>query len=428
MRLASAAILLLALGASGALGQDGKGFDKVDQKRVDAAIERGVQFLKSPAALSHGAHRGIDQSNELILYTLFKAGVLPTDPVFERYMLVVEGLPLKHTYSVALQAMLLEELDRVKYQPRILQCAQFLVDNQYANGQWSYGEPSPAVKDTPATPTTGGQRGSVASGGGQAKDLRATAPDPKKKPEVAKKIPVRQTRVLPGGGDNSNSQYAALGLRACWDAGIQIPENVLTKAKGWWVTSQHNPAEEAKKGNVPAPAPAGVATGPGGGEMIPVNAPPRGWCYQDAYNVCKGGPAYAAMTAGATGAVVIYDYMLGKDWHKDATVQSGMAWFAKNWSVTQDIGPSEVEGGAPEAYLYYYLYAVERLGMLYDTGSIGDHPWYPEGAEFLLKIQKADGSWEGTKREKKPTWDTCFAILFLKRATRRLDVATGGKQ
>ena len=173
MRLATAALFAFALSAS---AQDVKGFDKVDQKRVDAAIERGVQFLKSPAAISHGAHRGIDQSNELILYTLFKAGVPPTDPVFERYMLVVEGLPLKHTYSVALQAMLLEELDRVKYQPRLLQCAQFLVDNQYANGQWSYGEPSPAVKDAPPTPTTGGKP-AVASGGGQVKDLRATAPE-----------------------------------------------------------------------------------------------------------------------------------------------------------------------------------------------------------------------------------------------------------
>jgi hypothetical protein len=409
------AIAVFLSGAGFAAGQDAKGFDKVDQKRVDAAIERGVQYLKSPAAVPHPSHRGIEHSNELVLYTLFKAGVPPTDPAFDRLMLVVENGPLRHTYSVALQAMLLEELDRVKYQPRLVQCAQFLVDNQCSNGQWTYGEPTPAVKDVP---TAGPGAPSTASGGGKVKDLRDTAPDPKKKPAVAKKIPVRQTRVIQGGGDNSNSQYAALGLRACWDAGIQIPDSVITKARNWWVSSQHAPqGADARK---PAAAPA-VATGPGG-EVA--SGPPRGWCYQDAYGVCKGGPAYAAMTAGATGAVVIYDFMLGKDWRKDATVASGMAWFVKNWSVTQDIGPSEVEGGAPEAYLYYYLYALERLGMLYDTGTIGEHPWYPEGAEFLLKIQKPDGSWEGLKPEKKPTWDTCFAILFLKRATRPL-VATG---
>ncbi|HLF93815.1 MAG TPA: hypothetical protein VJB14_10140 [Planctomycetota bacterium] len=416
---ALAAILVLA-SAGPAVPQDAKGFDKIDQKRVDAAIEKGVGFLKSPAGISHAAHRGIDHSNELILYTLFKAGVPPSDPVFDRYMLVVEGLPLKRTYNVALQAMLLEELDRAKYQARLLQCAQFLVDNQHANGQWSYGEPTPAVKEEPATPT-GGARAATASGGGAPpKDLRASAPDPKKKPAVAKKIPVRQTRVMAGaGGDNSNSQYAALGLRACWDAGIQIPEPVITKARNWWVASQHPAGADAKNPG----APAGVATGPGGEQVL---GPPRGWCYRDVYGVCKGGPAYAAMTAGATGAVVIYDYMLGKDWRKDVTVQSGMGWLAKHWSVTQDIGPSEVEGGSPEAFLYYYLYALERLGMLYDTGAIGDHPWYPEGAEFLLKMQKPDGSWEGLKPEKKPSWDTCFAILFLKRATRPLVATEGG--
>ena len=81
--------------------------------------------------------------------------------------------------------------------------------------------------------------------------------------------------------------------------------------------------------------------------------------------------------------------------------------------------------GAPNAFLYYYLYAVERLGMLYDTGKIGGHLWYPEGAKVLLDAQKPDGSWDASL-PKTPTWDTCFAILFLKRATRPL-VATGGK-
>jgi hypothetical protein len=110
-------------------------------------------------------------------------------------------------------------------------------------------------------------------------------------------------------------------------------------------------------------------------------------------------------------------------------VQSGLGWLAENWSVTQNLGPAEVHEGHPETYLYYYLYAVERLGMLYDTGKIGDHFWYPEGAEFLLKIQKADGSWEGAEPQRKPAWDTCFAILFLKRATRPLvaSQAAGGQ-
>src|ERR1051326_4328986 len=60
---------------------------------------------------------------------------------------MLEG-PLERTYKVVLQAMILEEVDRVKHQHRIVQCAQFLVDNQCQNAQWSYGEPTVYAKDS----------------------------------------------------------------------------------------------------------------------------------------------------------------------------------------------------------------------------------------------------------------------------------------
>ena len=56
--------------------------------------------------------------------------------------------PLKSTYRVSLQAMILEEIHRVRYQKQLFKCAQFLIDNECKNGQWSYGEattyPEPA--------------------------------------------------------------------------------------------------------------------------------------------------------------------------------------------------------------------------------------------------------------------------------------------
>jgi len=198
---------------------------------------------------------------------------------------------------------------------------------------------------------------------------------------------------------------------------------VIALAKKWWHDKQHRDDKaEGGKGAKGLAAPPGVSTGPG--EKPAVLGVPRGWCYQDTYDVCKGGPAYATMTTGAIGALCIYNYVQGKDWRSDKGVQDGLAWLNEHWSVTEDIGPSEVEGGAPNAYLLYYLYALERVGMLYDTKSIGSHDWYLDGARYLLESQKAGGSWSASRPEK-PTWDTCFAILFLKRATRRLDVATG---
>ena len=36
---------------------------------------------------------------------------------------------------------------------------------------------------------------------------------------------------------------------------------------------------------------------------------------------------------------------------------------------------------------YYYLYGLERAGILYDTNMIGKHDWYLEGAKLLLDAQ-----------------------------------------
>jgi len=376
-------VALLALGAGRAAAQG------LDQKRIDEAIDKGVAYLKTAESPPWDAH--IPNSDELILLTLLHAGVPETDAKVQDLLSRVLAAPLERTYKVALLAMCLEELDRVKYQPKIKQCAQFLVDNQCQNGQWSYGQPSPAADGTP----TGSQRGPVAS---------VVGPGRREKPKVVSRVPVQKRIVGPATGDNSNAQYAALGLRACHDAGIVLPKDtVIRPAKRWWTTSQLG-AQGGDK--------AAVATGPG------MTAEPRGWSYH------VEDPAYSSMTAGAVGAVCIYDHILGEDWKKDKVVAGGMAWLAKNFSVTENVGPCQTGGREPKEFLYYYLYALERAGMLYDTAFIGRNDWYFEGARVLLAAQKPDGSWaESGPATMRPTWDTCFAILFLKRATRPLVVS-----
>ena len=132
---------------------------------------------------------------------------------------------------------------------------------------------------------------------------------------------------------------------------------------------------------------------------------PQGWGYSG-----KATP-HGSMTVGAIGGLCILDYMLGKDWRKDDDVLEGLQWLNKNWSVTEN--PKK---GAQ--WYMYYIYAIERAGMLFGTETIGDHKWYREGAEQLLSAQSG-GGWGNVV-------DTCFAILFLRRATRPLNVATGG--
>jgi len=47
--------------------------------------------------------------------------------------------------------------------------------------------------------------------------------------------------------------------------------------------------------------------------------------------------------------------------------------------------PHEPLGGW-RGQFHYYLYALERLGVLYDTPTVGSHKWYPEEAALLLGV------------------------------------------
>ncbi len=366
----------------------------MDQPAIDAAVARGIEWLKKAGSPSFarpedGWH--VPDSDELILWTFVHAGVPETDPRFKELLKKMTAAPLGRTYKAALQAMILEELDRKSWQRRIATCGQFIVDNQARNGQWGYGEPL-AGAPVAGTPTGGsGDRAAVRSIGGK-------EGGPRVKPAVSSRIRITATRQVGESGDNSNSQYAALGIRACEEAGVDIPQSVVTLARNWWVNTA------VKEGD-----PKAVVTGPGG--------PSAGW----GYRINDGAEPYGSMTAGATGAVAIYDHLMGRDWKKDPIVQGGMAWLAKNYSVTENPGGKVHFGsGGRQAAHYYYLYALERAGILTQNPLLGNHDWYFDGARFLLGAQEADGSWKKETNGENPVWSTCFAILFLKKATQPL--------
>ena len=59
---------------------------------------------------------------------------------------------------------------------------------------------------------------------------------------------------------------------------------------------------------------------------------------------------------------------------------------------------------------------MERAGILARARFMGKYDWYKEGADYLIKRQRSDGSWV---RESDYLIDTAFAVLFLKRSTTR---------
>jgi hypothetical protein len=131
------------------------------------------------------------------------------------------------------------------------------------------------------------------------------------------------------------------------------------------------------------------------------------------------------MTAGGVGSLVIYDYLLGRDWRRDREVGAGMAWLGKNFTVDVNPGPHEHAQFAENTthHVAYYLYALERAAILYGTAEIGRQDWFGRIVPALLAKQRADGAFALKGGD---LVDTCYGVLFLRRSTRALpDVASG---
>ena len=69
---------------------------------------------------------------------------------------------------------------------------------------------------------------------------------------------------------------------------------------------------------------------------------------------------------------------------------------------------------------FYWLHGVERVGAFLGVPVMGTHRWYHEGSKYLVGKQVRDdgreqGSWTGNEGAGRMT---CFALLFLKRATK----------
>jgi hypothetical protein len=316
--------------------------------RATQSVQKAVAYLRT-AELPSCKWQAPMPSDDLVLLALAQAGVPGSDPGFAALFERARGAALQRVYTVSVHALLLQKLDPVKHRDRLAACARFLVDQQCLNGQWSYGAGTPA-------------------------------PSP------------------PLSGNNSCSIFAALGLRACADSGIRIPNETLDRAARWW--------RECRR---PYPD-------VGDGEVA-------GWCYTREESPHR---PYGSMTAGAVAALIIEDSLLGNDWRKDAAVRAGLRWLTKYFTVSENFGPVEElmakelasDSPNPKTEVYYALWAMGQAAGVAGLDKLGVHDWYAEGLQELLSQQRPDGSWYGGARRCQPVYDTCYAILFLTHTAR----------
>jgi hypothetical protein len=99
---------------------------------------------------------------------------------------------------------------------------------------------------------------------------------------------------------------------------------------------------------------------------------------------------------------------------EDPAIKRGLAMLAREIDR-----PGERRG--PDLY---YLWSLERVGVLFNLPKIEGKDWYAWGRKVLLARQQPDGHWQGSAYYgNTPVLDTCFALLFLKQANLAADVS-----
>lgn len=220
----------------------------------------------------------------------------------------------------------------------------------------------------------------------------------------------------PGGPEDlSSTQLAALALFAAQRVGLRVDREVWEDVLAFTIAQQETDGPEVE---ILDPANRGAT----------YKARSRGFSYIRTASEPQHALPTGSMTACALANIEMARFSLrtGKGrreaWEArpdaalvQASLYDGLAWLKTHWSAfanPQPGGRDDVSG-----YHIYYLYAVERAMDLLGLRTIDKHVWYSEMGQELLNRQFDDGHWgTGTTHEPNDILDTCFALLFLRRA------------
>jgi hypothetical protein len=345
--------------------------DKVSAKRVNEAIDHGVQYLLETyktadnwPALSHKL--GVTAFAGL---TLLVCDVAPNDPVVLKTAAEVRTKVLTSTsnYDLATSILFLDKLGDKADEGLIRLLASRLLAGQNQSGGWSYE--CPILTDLQAI-----------------QSLALT-----KKEEAAGLMAVQNVGSK-ANGDNSNTQFALLAL---------------------WAARRHD-------------VPVKKALSLAGLRFRTFQLPGGGWGYNigDTHSAspamaCVGLLGLAMAKAVLADKAPAPTQAAGTQAQGEDKVAIELDEYMRKGfdSLVTDLHTPSADAKAKFAGPnLYMMWSVERVGVLYEMPKIKGFDWYQWGVNSLLPRQKMDGSWDAGNFGYGHTVDTCLALLFLKRA------------
>jgi hypothetical protein len=341
------------------------------QRRIKEAVERGVAYLRTSlqADIPHTLYEWYTGDDlgppALAALTLLECGVSSKDPVIVAVAnrLRRDGRRLARTYGLSLSILFLDRLGDPADKTLIRDLAMHLVAGQRTSGGWYYDCPVLAAE---------AREELLASLWGAG--------------------PVPQAAVPQIGQEtNSNTQFAILALWAARKHKIPV-EQALRHAEARFRGQQN---------------------------------PDGSWAYSSYSHRWRHSTTCAGLLALGMGRGLESKGSAGR--RQDPAIDRGLRYLGSALrALRQQGGVSQSQGlpadplqwqgrvvGADARGDLYFLWSVERVAVLYNLKTLGEIDWYAWGSELLLANQKPDGSW----RENIPgVPDTCFALLFLRRA------------
>jgi hypothetical protein len=432
-----------------------------DAQEAQAAIDRGVAYLKriqgsdgvwvfGPWDFGQGRQSPAQSGNNvgataLAGLTLLECGVPADDAHVRKAADVVRAAcpRLTMTYALSLSILFLDRLGEPPDEVLIDSMALRLLAGQDLNsGGWNYDCPPLADGEVERLRTLIEHRSELVTKTElprAAKGERTTEDLPKEIRDQWKQV----TRLEAAGAvgaresDNSNTQFAVLALWVAHRQGMpyraalerirrrfhstQLPDD------GWWYG----------RGAV-AMTPTALST---------ARSTPSMTCAALlGLALSHGSSLEATLRAGAEreGAGGKAASNPGEDDHIRRGFQYLGARVGKEqeWMVMEGPGmamvgaPQPVPPGAPPGVnnpmaagvaqprtLYYGLWSLERVAVAYGLSTIGKKDWHAWGTDVLLRHQTRDGGLTDG-RYAAGGCDTCFALLFLRRANLAQDLTT----
>jgi hypothetical protein len=368
-----------------------------EEKKVQDMTDRGVAFLKqvqNPQGYWDGSPPGAHRIGvtALAALTLLECGVKADDPAIQKAasFLRVQTPGNRATYELALAILFFNRLDDPSDKQRIQSLALNLVAGQTAQGGWTYTCPILNPQEQGKLLQVLRQL-SAAGPSALARERDrwlAALPLQLKGLAVLQNTEGQPNTFFWGGGDNSNTQFALIGLWAARRHGLPLDPTLALVARRF-ERSQF---------------------------------PDGAWHYVGASDVSPTG-APTMTCAGLLGLAV--GYGLSKDtggrWGGKRTIRPVEDLAVKKALdvISRRVGEPRTDPLAPPPVMpeTYFLWSVERVAVLWRLKTIGGKHWYQWGIDMLQDRQQPDGHWHaGVGHGACPVVDTSFALLFLQRA------------